>query len=87
MRRDEIHEGLKKIVVEYLRLDEDEVRDTSHLVDDLGADSLGLVELGYRISEGFSIPIPEPTEGLLVFRNMVGHIWVQMRLAHASAGN
>jgi len=51
-----IYERLKKIVVEQLGVEEDEVVATANFVDDLGADSLDLVELIMALEEEFSTP-------------------------------
>lgn len=51
-----ISERLKKIVVEQLGVDEKEVVPSANFVEDLGADSLDLVELIMSIEEGFSTP-------------------------------
>ena len=51
-----ILERLKKIVVERLGVEEDEVIPSAKFVDDLGADSLDLVELIMSLEEEFSNP-------------------------------
>jgi len=51
-----IYERLKKIVVEQLGVEEEEVVPSASFVDDLGADSLDLVELIMSIEEEFSKP-------------------------------
>jgi acyl carrier protein len=51
-----IFERVKKIAVDQLGVDEKEVTPTSKFVDDLGADSLDLVELIMAIEEHFSTP-------------------------------
>ena len=51
-----IHERLKKIVAEQLGVEEDEVVPSASFVDDLGADSLDLVELIMALEEEFSTP-------------------------------
>ncbi len=47
-------ERVKKIVVEQLGVEESEVTATASFVDDLGADSLDLVELVMSLEEEFS---------------------------------
>jgi len=47
---------IKKIVVEQLGVSEEEVVPTASFVDDLGADSLDLVELMMSLEEEFSNP-------------------------------
>lgn len=49
-----IYERLRKIVVEQLGARDEEVEPRAHFVDDLGADSLDLVELVMAIEEEFS---------------------------------
>lgn len=49
-------ERLKKIVVDQLGVEDKEVMPTSSFVDDLGADSLDLVELIMSIEDEFSTP-------------------------------
>ena len=51
-----IYERLKKIVVEQLGVEESEVVPSANYVDDLGADSLDLVELIMSLEEEFSNP-------------------------------
>jgi acyl carrier protein len=49
-------ERVKKIVVEQLGVEEEEVVPAASYVDDLGADSLDLVELVMALEEEFSNP-------------------------------
>ncbi len=51
-----VFERLKKIVVEQLGVEEEEVVTSASFVDDLGADSLDLVELIMALEEEFSNP-------------------------------
>ena len=51
-----IDERLKKIVVDQLGVEADEVVPSANFVDDLGADSLDLVELIMSLEEEFSNP-------------------------------
>ncbi len=51
-----ISERLKKIVVEQLGVEEEEVVPSASFIDDLGADSLDLVELIMSLEEEFSTP-------------------------------
>jgi acyl carrier protein len=54
-----IEERVKKIVVEQLGVSEDEVKNESSFVDDLGADSLDTVELVMALEEEFDTEIPD----------------------------
>ncbi len=51
-----VFEQIKAIVVEQLGVDEKEVIPTASFVEDLGADSLDLVELIMSMEEKFSSP-------------------------------
>jgi len=51
-----VFERVKKVVVDQLGVDEKEVVSTARFVDDLGADSLDLVELVMALEEEFSNP-------------------------------
>jgi acyl carrier protein len=71
---------VRKIVVEQLGVDENEVVPTASFVDDLGADSLDLVELVMSLEEEFStsnlkIEIPdEDAEKIATVQNAVDYI-------------
>ena len=51
-----VFERIKKIVVEQLGVEDEEVVPSANFVDDLGADSLDLVELIMALEEEFSNP-------------------------------
>ncbi len=52
-------EKVKKIIVEQLGVEEEEVNMDSSFIDDLGADSLDIVELIMALEEEFDIEIPD----------------------------
>jgi len=52
-------ERLKKIIVEQLGVDEEEVTTTASFVEDLNADSLDLVELIMSLEEEFGMEISD----------------------------
>ena len=54
-----VEEKLKQIIVEQLGVDEAEVTPSASFVDDLGADSLEIVELVMAFEEAFEIEIPD----------------------------
>jgi acyl carrier protein len=54
-----VEERVKKIIVEQLGANADEVTAESAFVDDLGADSLDTVELVMAFEEEFDIEIPD----------------------------
>jgi acyl carrier protein len=56
---DKVFEKVKEIVVEQLGVEEEEVSENSSFVDDLGADSLDIVELIMAFEEAFETEIPD----------------------------
>ena len=69
------YERLKKIVVEQLGADEDEVKPEASFVDDLNADSLDLVELIMSLEEEFGTEISdEDTEKIRTVQDAVDYI-------------
>ena len=52
-------ERVKKVLIEQLDVSEDEVTPTASIVDDLGADSLDVVEIVMGLEEEFDIEIPD----------------------------
>ncbi len=52
-----VEEKVKRIIVDQLGVDEDEVKPESSFVDDLGADSLDVVELVMALEEEFGLEI------------------------------
>ncbi len=64
---------------EYLKRDPATILVTQHLRDDLGLDSMAVIELLYRIEEAFDLQIPDQD---LVGLTTVGHVvtYVEKRL-------
>ena len=52
-------ERVKKIVVEHLGVEADKVTEAANFIDDLGADSLDIVELVMAFEEEFNVDIPD----------------------------
>lgn len=54
-----VFDEVKEVVVEQLNANPDEVKEDSKFVEDLGADSLDVVELVMALEEKFGIEIPD----------------------------
>ncbi|MGO8669872.1 MAG: acyl carrier protein [Capsulimonadaceae bacterium] len=66
---------VKKVVVEQLDVAEDEVTPQASFVDDLGADSLDVVELVMGLEEEFDVEIPdEDAEKITTVQEAVDYI-------------
>ena len=55
----ETDDRVKKIVVEHLGVEADKVTPEASFIDDLGADSLDIVELVMAFEEEFNVEIPD----------------------------
>jgi len=80
----DIFAEVKRIIVEQLDVDEAQIKMESSFIDDLGADSLGLVELVLAFEEAFEIDIPdEDTEKIRSVKNAVEYIQQHSKKAQA----
>lgn len=71
----ETFEKVRDIVVEQLGVEADEVQIESTFIDDLGADSLDIVELIMAFEEEFNIEIPdESAEKIKTVQDVVNYI-------------
>jgi acyl carrier protein len=52
-------QAIREIVLEILELEDDELRDEGHFVDDYEADSLRAIEILARLENKFGISIPQ----------------------------
>ena len=72
---DKTFEKVRDIVVEQLGVEPDEVSIESTFIDDLGADSLDIVELIMAFAEEFNIEIPdEAAEKIKTVQDVVTYI-------------
>ena len=70
-----VEQKVKKIIVEQLGVDEGQVDASASFVDDLGADSLDIVELVMALEEEFEIEIPdEDAEKILTVGKALDYI-------------
>lgn len=66
---------VKQIIVEQLGVDEGQVDATASFIDDLGADSLDIVELVMAFEEAFDLDIPdEDAEKIKTVKDAVDYI-------------
>ena len=54
-----VFDKVKKIIVDQLDVEEDKVTEVASITDDLGADSLDVVDLVMSFEEEFDIEIPD----------------------------
>ena len=75
METEEIFEKVKTVIVEQLGIDESSVRMESSFLDDLGADSLDIVEFIMVLEEEFGLEIPdEDVEKIVTVKDVVEYI-------------
>ncbi|AAW35081.1 acyl carrier protein [Campylobacter jejuni] len=68
-------DDVKAVVVEQLSIDADAVKMESKIIEDLGADSLDVVELIMALEEKFEIEIPDSdAEKLIKIEDVVNYI-------------
>ncbi len=66
---------IEKILAEQLGISEDAIKDESNFMEDLGADSLDIVELVMSIEEEFDIEITdEEAETIKTVKDLKEHI-------------
>ncbi len=75
MNNEEILAKVTEVIVEQLNADEADVNMEASFIDDLGADSLDIVELVMALEESFGISIPdEEAEGIKTVGDAVEYI-------------
>ena len=67
-------EKVRDIVVDQLGVEPDEVAIESTFIDDLGADSLDIVELIMAFEEEFGIEIPDEAAEIKTVQDVVSYI-------------
>ena len=74
MKMEEVQAKLKEIVMDRLNAEEDQIKPEASFVEDLGADSLDIVELIMGIEEEFDIEIPdEDAEKITTVQNAIDY--------------
>ena len=70
-----VADKVKQIIVEQLGVHEAQVDPTASFVDDLGADSLDIVELVMKFEEDFELDIPdEDAENIKTVKDAIDYI-------------
>jgi acyl carrier protein len=85
-RQSQVSEKVTTALAEYLRRDPATIRLDYHLRDDLGLDSMAVIELVYLIEETFNLQIPdEDLAGLTSVQHVVKYIEGRLEPSHSSA--
>lgn len=70
-----VFDKVKEIIVEQLDVDADKITSGANIQDDLGADSLDVVDLVMSLEEEFDVEIPdEAVEGIKTVGDIVKYI-------------
>ncbi len=70
-----VFERVKRIIIDQLGVNENQITSEASFIDDLGADSLDTVELVMAFEEEFGIEIPdEDAEKILTIGDAVSYI-------------
>ncbi len=70
-----VADKVKEIIVQQLQVEESQVDESASFVDDLGADSLDLVELVMAFEEAFDLDIPdEDAEKIVTVKDAIEYI-------------
>jgi len=70
-----VEERVRNIICDQLAVDQDKVTLTASFIDDLGADSLDIVELVMTMEEEFDLDIPdEDTEKMKTVGDVVRYV-------------
>jgi acyl carrier protein len=73
--KDSIESRIIQIIAEQLSLREDDIKAEARFVDDLGADSLDIVELIMEMEEEFDIEIPdEDVEKMILVQDVIDYV-------------
>jgi acyl carrier protein len=70
-----VEQKVRGIIAEQLGVAEDEIKNTSSFIEDLGADSLDIVELVMAMEEEFEVEIPdEEAENIKTVQDAINFI-------------
>ena len=75
MERKEIEEKVKNFMVDELEIDEEKIKPTAKLKDDLGIDSLDFVDIVVIVEKNFGFKIkPEEMKGVVTLKDFCDYI-------------
>jgi acyl carrier protein len=80
MKDRSVLEKIIQALADYLKRDADTIQSSYHLRDDLGLDSMAVIELLYKIEETFNLQIPDQDLAGLTTVGAVAQ-YVEQRLA------
>jgi len=70
-----VYEKVSKIVIDELSVEESKIKKNSNFQNDLGADSLAIIEMIMAIEEEFDIEIPdEQSENIMTMDQVVKYV-------------
>ncbi len=70
-----IEQKVKNIIADQLGVGEDEIKPTASFIEDLGADSLDIVELVMAMEEEFEVEIPdEEAENIKTVQDAINYV-------------
>ncbi len=71
----DVSKKVKEIIAQQLSKEVDSISEKSHFVDDLGADSLDVVEMVMAFEEAFDLEIPdEDAEKIQTVQDVINYI-------------
>jgi len=59
MKRDEIYNKIRDVLVDALGVDEDDVNPSAQLAADLGAESIDFLDIQFKLEQAFGFKIPQ----------------------------
>jgi len=70
------------MLAEHLGVDRQRITEQAGIIDDLGADSLDLVEIAMAVEEALGISIPDSAvEKIVTVRNLIELVWRRCTLS------
>lgn len=70
----QIIDKVKEVIAKQLRIEVSEIADTAAIVEDLGADSLDIVEMLMTLEDEMNIIIPDDATGLKTIKDIADFI-------------